>query len=67
LTEELTDLERVVYDFIKKYGEVLTTNLPSKMMGVIPSLESKGQIEVYKRRTTPWSSKKKKFVRIKEA
>jgi len=66
LEESLTPTERNLYEFIKKSGEVMTSNLPSKMMGALPQLIRKGIVEVYKKQTTPWSTKKKKFVRIKK-
>ena len=66
LEESLTPTEKNLYEFIKKSGEVMTSNLPSKMMGALPQLIRKGIVEVYKKQTTPWSTKKKKFVRIKK-
>jgi len=57
--------ERNLYEFIKKSGEVMTTNLPPKMMGALPQLIKKGLVEIYKKQTTPWTRKKKKFVRAK--
>ena len=66
MEESLTPTERNLYEFIKKSGEVMTSNLPSKMMGALPQLIRKGIVEVYKKQTTPWSTKKKKFVRIKK-
>ena len=66
LTEELTDLEMEVYMFIKKRGELLTKSTPPKMMGAIPNLKNKGLVEVFKRRTSLGSSKKRKYVRAKK-
>jgi len=63
LSIELTDFEREVYEFIKKHGELLTTNIPSRMIGAIPNLKNKGLIEVHKRVTGRWTSKKRKFVK----
>ena len=65
MSKELTEFEKDVYDFIKKRGELLTTNIPVKMMGAIPNLKNKGLVEVFKKRTSSWSSKKKKFVKAK--
>ena len=66
LAEELTDFEKKVYDFIKQLKEVQTTNVPPRMRGALPSLKNKGLIEVYKKRTSLWTSIKKKrtFVRV---
>ena len=66
LSKELTEFEREVYEFIKKRGELLTTNMPARMMGAIPNLKNKGLVEVFKRRTSPWGSKKRKFVKVIE-
>lgn len=63
MSMELTDFEREVYEFIRKHGALLTTNIPAKMRGAIPNLKNKGLVEVFKRRTSLWSSKKRKFVK----
>ena len=62
----LTRFEREVYEFIKKRGEIKTSDIPPKMGGAIPNLIRKGLIEIYKRETSLWRSKKSKFVRVKE-
>ena len=66
LSDRLTDFEEKVYLFIKDRGEVLTSDLPHRMMGAIPNLNNKGLIEVNKKRVTPWASKKRKYVRVTE-
>ena len=66
LENVLTSSERNLYEFIKKSGEVMTTNLPPKMMGAIPQLVKKGFLEIYKKPTMLWSDKKRKFVRAKK-
>jgi len=66
LEENLTPTEKNLYEFIRKSGEVMTSNLPPKMMGALPQLIRKGLVEIYKKQTTPWSTKKKKFVRVKK-
>lgn len=66
LSEGLTEFEKEVYSFIKERGEVLTSNMPPKMMGAVPHLKNRGLVEVYKKLTTHWGSKKRKFVRVKE-
>jgi len=65
LEVDMTPSERRLYEFIKRSEEVMTTNLPPKMMGALPQLIKKGLIEVYKKPTTIWSDKKRKFVRAK--
>lgn len=67
MSKELTDFEREVYGFVKKRGEMLTSNMPLRMMGAIPNLKNKGLVEVIKRRTSPWNPKKRKFVKVREA
>lgn len=62
----LTDFEEKVYMFIKKHGELLTTNIPVRMMGAVPNLRKMRLVEVYKKLVTPWVSKKRKFVRVIE-
>ena len=64
--KKLTDFEEKVYIFIKKHGELLTTKIPVRMMGAIPSLKNKGFVKIFKRRTSLWGQKKRKFVKIKE-
>ena len=61
----LTKLEREAYEFIRRHGEVMTVNIPPRMRGAVPNLKNKGLIEVYKGYTTPWSTKKMKFVKVK--
>jgi hypothetical protein len=60
---KLTKFENKVYDFIKEQGEVQISNMPKKMWGAIPNLKNAGLIKTYKKPTTPWASKKKKFVK----
>ncbi|OYT50029.1 hypothetical protein B6U79_00555 [Candidatus Bathyarchaeota archaeon ex4484_231] len=59
----LTAVEKEVYDLIRRSGEVLTTEVPAKMRGAIPHLIRKRLVEVYKKPTNPWTSKKRKFLR----
>ena len=65
MSASLTEFQKEVYDFIKERGEVLTSNIPARMNGAIPSLKNKGVIEVFKKRTCRWASRKRKFVRIR--
>jgi hypothetical protein len=65
--KNLSEIEKEIYDFIKDAGEVLTRNLPNRRMpGVIPSLKNKGLVEVYKKYTSSFRRKKKKFVKIRD-
>jgi len=66
MSKELTLLEREVYELIKRSSEVMTSSVPPKMRGAVPSLINKGLIEAYQRRTSPLSLKKRKFLRVKE-
>lgn len=57
---ELTEIERKKYDLIKEVGEIQTTNLPDKRMGgTIPNLKNMGLVEVYKKYTSFFRSKKR--------
>lgn len=67
MPDELTTIEKEVYELIQKSGELLTTDVPANLRGAVPHLINKGLIEVYKRQTLPWTSKKRKFLRIKDA
>ena len=60
---KLTKFEKKVYDFIKEQGEVQISNMPKKMWGAILNIKNAGLIKTYKKPTTPWASKKKKFVK----
>lgn len=63
---ELSGIERKTYEFIKEVGEIQTKSLPDKrMVGAIATLKNKGLVEVYKRYTSTYRRKKKKFVRIR--
>ena len=64
---ELTEIEKETYNFIKEVGEIQTTNLPDKhMWGTLPNLENLGLIEIFKKYTSFFKSRKKKFIKIKE-
>lgn len=65
MLESLTELEREVYELIKRAGELMTKDVPIKKAGVIPSLVHKGMVEVYKRSVSFMGGKKHKFLRVK--
>jgi uncharacterized protein with von Willebrand factor type A (vWA) domain len=67
MSKTLTDFEKEVYDFVKERREILTTNLPKRMSGVIPNLKNKGLVEIFKKTTSRWAPKKRKFIRIKKS
>ncbi len=67
MSEDLTPFEEEVYELIKRSSELLTTDVPSRMRGAIPHLIEEGLVEVYKKPTSPWSSKKRKYLRAKDA
>jgi hypothetical protein len=67
VSRDLTRFEREVYELIKRSGEIITTDVPDKLGGAIPNLVNKGQVEVYKRRTSQWNQKERKFLRVREA
>jgi len=63
---ELTEIEQETYNYIKAVGEIQTSNLPNKRMcGAIPNLKNMGLVEVFRKYTSFFKTKKKKFVRIK--
>lgn len=63
---DLTEIERKTYRFIEEAGEIQPKNLPeSRMLGAIASLKNKGLVEIYKKYTSIYQHKKKKFVKIK--
>jgi len=62
--DELGPVEREVYDFIKRSGEVIAKHIPQDKAGVVPNLVNKGLLEVVKRSLSPWSTKKIKFVKV---
>jgi len=65
--KELSELQRKTYNYIKEAGELQTTNLPDKRMwGVIPNLVEMDLVEVFKKYTSYFKSRKKKFVKIKD-
>jgi hypothetical protein len=65
MSDKLTKFEKKIYDFIKEHGEILTSNMPTRMSGAIPNLENKGVIEVFRKNTSRWASRKRKFVRVR--
>ena len=64
---DLTEIERKTYEFIKEAGEIQPKNLPdSRMVGAVTNLKNKGLVEVYKKYTSFFRRKKKKFVKAKK-
>jgi len=64
--QNLGATEKKTYGFIKNVGEIQTTNLPKSMWGAIPSLKNKGLVEIFKKYTSYFRSRKKKFVKVIE-
>lgn len=62
---KLSAMEKKTYNYIKDAGEIQTTNLPKQMWGAIPNLKNVGLVEVIKKYTSYFKSRKKKFVKIK--
>jgi hypothetical protein len=65
MTEELTEFEKKVADFLAGRGEVLTSNMPAQMSGALPNLKRKGVVDIFKRRTSRRAPKKRTFVRLR--
>ena len=42
------------------------TNIPKMMWGAIPNLKNAGLVKTFKKPSTPWASKKHKFVKALE-
>lgn len=65
--KDLTELERKAYEIIREAGEIQPKNLPElRMMGAVGNLKAKGLVEVFKKYTSRYRRRKKKFVRVKE-
>ncbi len=66
--KELTKIERKTYNFIKEVGEIQTTNIQNKQMqGALSSLKNLGLVEFFKKYTSSYRSRKKKFVRLRRS
>ncbi|MCK4320404.1 hypothetical protein KAW11_02215 [Candidatus Bathyarchaeota archaeon] len=64
---DLTEIEKKTYEFIKKIGEIQPKNMPDRrMVGAVINLKNKGLVEIYKKYTSRYRRKKRKFVRVKE-
>jgi hypothetical protein len=64
--ENLSKIEKKTYDFIREAGDIQTRNLSDKrMVGAVASLKNKGVVEIYKRYTSTYRRKKKKFVKVR--
>ena len=66
MKNELGPIEREVYDFIKRSGEVITSQIPQKKAGAIPNLINKGLVEVIKKNLSTWKTKKIKLIKVKD-
>ena len=64
MQNELGPIEKEVYDFIRRSGEVITTQIPNDKRGAIPNLVNKGLVEVVKRSLSPSKPKKNKFIKV---
>jgi hypothetical protein len=58
---ELSPAERRVYELVCQ-GDVMCKEVPHLDSGAIPSLISKGLVEVYKRRVSPFRDKRHKYL-----
>ena len=64
--KDLTKIERKTYEFIKEAGEIQPKNMPDgRMVGAVANLKNKGLVEIYKKYTSIFRRKKKKFVKAK--
>ncbi len=64
--EDLTELERKTYEVIKGAGEIQPKNLPDpRMMGAVANLKARGLVEVFRKYTSLFRKRKRKFVRLK--
>jgi hypothetical protein len=62
---KLSEIQKETYNYIKEVGQIQTTNLPDKRMwGTIPNLVEIGLVEIFKKYTSYFRKRKKKFVRI---
>jgi hypothetical protein len=65
--EDLSELERKTYEIIEEAGEIQPKNLPDRMVGAVTNLKNRGLVEVYKKYTSLFRRKKKKFVKVKKS
>ena len=66
--KELTPIEKRAYNFIKKVKEIQTNNIADRqILGALSKLKNLGLVEVFKKRTSQYKNRKKKFVRIKQS
>jgi hypothetical protein len=64
-SENLTRIEKETLDFLE-VGEIQPRNIRDKrMVGAIATLKNKGLVETYRRYTSRFRRKKKKFVKVK--
>ena len=62
--KKISEREQEVYDYIQERGELLVSNLPKNMMGVIPSLQNLGLVKTFRKPVTLWASKKQTYVKV---
>ena len=67
MNRKLSEFEKKVCGHIEAQGEILTSSLPIRMSGAIPDLKNKRVVEVFKKRTSMWTEKKRKFVKVKRS
>jgi hypothetical protein len=68
MKQNLSKIEKITYEFIRDIGEIQTKNFPDRnMMGAIASLKTKGLVKIYKKYSSRFKHKKKKYVTITES
>jgi hypothetical protein len=64
--ENLSEIEKKTFNYLKEKGSILIKNLNDKrMIGAISTLKNKGLVEIQKKYSSKFQRKKKKFVTIK--
>jgi hypothetical protein len=66
MEENLSYVEKEAYELIKTRGEIMAKQLPVNLSGAVPQLVRKNLVEVIKKEVSPFSSKKLKYIRLKE-
>jgi len=66
--EDLSAIESKTYEIIKKAGEIQLTNLPDpRMMGAVSNLKAKGMVTIFRKYTSRFHKRKKKFAKVKKS
>jgi len=64
----MTAIKKKTYETIREIGEIQITNLPDRrMIGAVSNLKAKGMVTIFRKYTSRFHKRKKKFAKVKKS